>query len=155
MTLRAAAPDDDPFLATLYATTRADELAPTGWDDARKAAFCDSQFRLQATDYASRFPVSGHKIIVRDGERVGRVWVAPQPEHVLLVDIAILPEHQRLGIGTAVVGGVIADAARLGVPVRVTALRTNHAALAFYERLGFAPVADDAVYVLLERATDR
>jgi len=40
-----------PFLAQLYASTRADELAVTGWTEAVKAAFLEQQFRAQHAHY--------------------------------------------------------------------------------------------------------
>lgn len=149
--LRPATAGDEPFLAALYATTRADELALTDWDEEKKAAFCASQFRLQQLDYSSRFPAEGHSIVLRGGEPVGRVWTAPQEDHLLLVDIAILPEHRGEGIGTAVLGRIVEDAAGAKTPVRVMVLRTKARALVFYRRLGFTLRAEDAVFLLLER----
>ena len=47
ITLRAVAPEDEPFLAELYASTRADEMALVDWDAATKQAFLRQQFEAQ------------------------------------------------------------------------------------------------------------
>ncbi len=41
LTFRRIADADLPFLARVYASTRAEELAVTDWTDAQKAAFLD------------------------------------------------------------------------------------------------------------------
>jgi hypothetical protein len=45
VTLRAATPDDEPFLRRLYATTRANELALVAWTADQKTAFVEMQLR--------------------------------------------------------------------------------------------------------------
>ena len=65
--------------------------------------------------------------------------------------MVLLPEHRRSGIGTKVVGEVLAEADRRGVPVRVTVERTNAPSLAFCAKHGFVEVGADEVFVELER----
>jgi ribosomal protein S18 acetylase RimI-like enzyme len=149
--LRAVTPGDEGFLAELYATTRADELAGTGWTAEQKDAFCTSQFRLQQAGYAREFSPEGHRLILRDGSPVGRIWTHERTDHVLLVDIAILPEHRSAGIGGAVLGDVVADVERRGLGMRTTSRRTNTRAHEFYRRLGFRKVGGDDMFVAFER----
>lgn len=151
VTLRAVTPGDEPFLGALYATTREDDLAPTGWDTAQKAAFCDWQFRLQQLDYAAKYPASGHRLILRDGVPIGRLWVAEREDHLLVVDLALLPEHRRGGIGTLLLREVFAEGDRAGLPVRLTVLRTNPRAAALCKRLGFGVREEAEALVELER----
>ena len=56
LTFRPFADADLPFLARLYASTRADELAVTPWSDREKAAFLDMQFKAQHTHYQQYYP---------------------------------------------------------------------------------------------------
>ena len=60
------------------------------------------QFSAQQTGYASRFPESEHTIILNDGTPVGRVWIARTSNDIRIVDISLLPQYRRHGIGTAV-----------------------------------------------------
>jgi GNAT superfamily N-acetyltransferase len=91
------------------------------------------------------------EIVLLDGRPVGRLWVAWTNGACVLVDMALLPEHRRTGIGTRVVCEVLAEADRRGVPVRVTVERTNGPSLAFCAKHGFAEVGADEIYLVLER----
>jgi GNAT superfamily N-acetyltransferase len=90
-------------------------------------------------------------VLLLDGRPVGRLWVAWPPDACVLVDMILLPEHRRAGLGTLVVADVLAEADRRSVPVRLTVERTNAPSLAFCARLGFSETGGDEVYVRLER----
>jgi len=144
--------DDEPFLRELYGTTRPDLAA---WEPAAREALVDMQLRAQRRAWETRFPGSTDELLLRDGRPVGRIWVAWQPDACVLVDMILLPELRRSGIGTSIVGGIIAEAEQRELPVRVTVERTNTASLAFCEQLGFEQRGADDVYVVLERPVSR
>jgi len=83
-----------------------------------------------------------------DGAPAGRMLVAGGPEEIRLVDLALLPEHRNGGIGTALLRRLLAEGAARTVPVRLHVERSNPARR-LYERLGFVPVADDGVHLLM------
>lgn len=145
---RPVGPGDAAFLRELYATTRPEV---DGWDKAERNVFLEFQLQAQERGWAARFPDSRHELILLDGRPVGRLWVAWSAEECRLVDIALLPADRRSGIGTRVVGEVLAEAERAGVPARLTVERTNAVSLTFCERLGFRVFAEDSVFVMLER----
>jgi GNAT superfamily N-acetyltransferase len=145
---RPAVAADEAFLRELYATTRP-ELA--GWDDAARETIVDLQLRAQRREWEAAYPGSTDEVLLLDGRPVGRLWVAWLADACVVVDIVLLPEHRRAGVGTRVLGEVLAEADARGVPARLTAHRTNAAALAFYSRLGFAERGGDEVRVTLER----
>ena len=146
---RLVGPADAAFLRELYATTRPEV---DSWDEAERNVFLEIQFQAQELGWVDRFPDSHHELILLDGRPVGRLWVAWSAKECRLVDMTLLPAHRRSGIGTRVVGDVLAEAERAGVPARLTVERTNVASLAFCERLGFRVLAEDSVFVTLERA---
>lgn len=111
----------------------------------------DLQLRAQRREWQARFPGSTDEVILLDGRPVGRIWVAWEPDACVLVDMALLPEHRRSGIGGLIVGEVLAEADRRGVPARLTVERGNGPSLAFCAKHGFGEVGGDAVHVLLER----
>jgi ribosomal protein S18 acetylase RimI-like enzyme len=145
---RAAAGTDAEFLRALYVSTRPDLAA---WDDQARETFVEVQLRAREQGWGAVFPSSTDELILRDGEAVGRIRVAWLPDECRVVDIALLPEHRRAGIGTSVVAELIAEADRRDVPVRLTVERLNSAARAFWSGLGFLPVAEDAIFLELER----
>ena len=145
---RAVVEADEPFLRALYASTRP-EVAD--WPDEPREAFLAQQFHAQRAGYTEMFPGSVHELIVVDGEPAGRVWVHRTDDDCLVVDIAIAPERRRRGIGTAVVGEIVARSDRDGVPTRGHVERTNSASLAFWKRLGFREGASDALFVEIVR----
>jgi hypothetical protein len=54
--LRPSLPEDRDVLRSIYATTRADELALTPWSDEEKAAFVEMQFDAQDRWYRQIHP---------------------------------------------------------------------------------------------------
>jgi ribosomal protein S18 acetylase RimI-like enzyme len=126
-------------------------MAAAGWDDAQRDAFIDLQFRAHHADYARRFGEAGHRIVEIDGRPVGRLWTGRDDDRLVLVDIALVPEHRGRGIGTALLEGVFAEADREGTPVRLTVARGNVRAAALFERLGCERVGEDAFFMFFER----
>lgn len=61
--LRPALPEDAEFLCAVYSSTRAEELAVTGWSDVQKAAFCRQQFDAQDAHYRMHYPTAEYSII--------------------------------------------------------------------------------------------
>ena len=145
---RPAAAGDEGFLRELYATTRPEVAA---WALEEREAFLDLQFRAQRQAYEARFPGSAHELILLDGRAVGRVWIAWLPDECRIVDLVLLPEHRRSGIGTRIVGEILAEAGRRDLCARLTVERTNAPALRFWARHGFTVIGDDPVYLALER----
>jgi ribosomal protein S18 acetylase RimI-like enzyme len=134
--LRPSAPADGAFLTRVYASTRPAELALLAWSPARQAAFVDSQAALQQRAYADRHAGSGFEIVIVDGTPVGRLFLARGETESRVVDIALLPEHRGAGIGTQLLGSVLAQAAARGVGV-VLDVDPGNPARRLYARLGF------------------
>jgi ribosomal protein S18 acetylase RimI-like enzyme len=148
--LRPAGPDDERFLFTLYASTRALELALLPWSDAEKEAFLRTQFDAQRRHYAARYQPAAHDLVFVEGEPVGRLYVVRDEDQILVVDIGLLPEHRGRGVGSALLTELIAEAGAAGKTVSVHVEHRNPARR-LYERLGFVTVADQGMYVRLER----
>jgi ribosomal protein S18 acetylase RimI-like enzyme len=144
--LRAAGADDEPFLYRVYGSTREDELAPLGWDEAATEAFLRMQFAVQSRAYRDAHPQASFEVIVVDGEPAGRLYVDRAGAAIHVVDIALLPTHRGAGIGTRLLADLIDEARRAGRRVEVEALRGSRA-VALYERLGFRVEREGDVYI--------
>jgi ribosomal protein S18 acetylase RimI-like enzyme len=147
--LRAIRPEDEAFLYQVYASTRAEELAPLGWEEAQKEAFLRMQFRAQHCYYHDQFPLASYQVILRGECSIGRLYVDRRADKISILDIALLPEHRNAGLGSALLRGVLAEAAQAGKPVRIY-VECFNPALRLYERLRFSRVGDTGVYFLLE-----
>lgn len=153
--LRPITDADEPLLQRVYAATRAEELAAVPWDDAQKAAFVAHQYAARAAHYGQHYPGMTRHVIVVDGADAGQLLVDRWEREIRIVDIALLPEHRGGGAGTALLRGLMDEARAAGKALSIHVERMNPA-LRLYERLGFAPVADEGVYVRMEwRADDR
>ncbi|RYZ41413.1 MAG: N-acetyltransferase [Myxococcaceae bacterium] len=137
--MRPVTPGDDGFLFTLYASTRARELAAWGWSAAQQEVFLRTQYQAQSRSYAAIYPPDGHALIEVDGAPVGRQWLVRTETEMLLVDVTLLPSHQGQGLGTRLLCAIQEEAARARVPVRLNVTRDNPA-LRLYTRHGFMPV---------------
>lgn len=149
--LRPVASEDEPFLLRVYASTRAEELALFPWSEEQKDEFVRSQHRAQQAHYDGNHPDASFQVVLVDGSPAGRLYVQRANDCIHLLDIALLPEHRSVGIGTALLEDLLAEADERAVRVTAHVERHNRA-LALYSRLGFREIADREVYLLIERA---
>ena len=142
--------DDQPFLYTLYASTREDEIAQTGWTDFEKETFLRQQFIAQHQFYTEQFSGAEFKIIQIDDKPVGRLYIDHRADEIRLIDIALIPGYRNKGIGSGLLSEIITDAAKVKKPVRIHVEKYNPA-IRLYERLGFVRIGDTGVYYLMEK----
>jgi len=147
--LRSVRAEDELFMRRLYASTRADEMALTGWPVEQQDTFLQMQFNAQRQYYCEQFPAADYQIIQCAGTDIGRLIVWRAANEMLLMDIALLPEYRNHGIGTALIEGLMAEAAQTGRPLRLHVEFLNPA-LRLYERLGFAKIGEMGIYSELE-----
>ncbi|MBN9518952.1 GNAT family N-acetyltransferase [bacterium] len=147
--LRPAGPDDAEFLYRVYASTRYEELAPAGWPPEQVEAFLRMQFRAQSKHYREYFPDASFDVVVCGAAAAGRLYVDRRADEIRIVDIALLPEFRRAGVGTCLLTGLLSEAAAAGVPVRIN-VEANNPAQGLYRRLGFERTGTTGVYDLMQ-----
>ncbi len=150
VTLRSVTDDDRDFLCAVYRSTREAELAMVPWDEAAKAAFVAQQFDAQDRFWAEQRPDAVRAVVLVDGVPAGRLYVDRTADEVRVVDITLLPEHRGAGVGESLLGPILDEGDRDGLPVTIHVERHNPA-LHLYERLGFEVVDDLGVYLFLRR----
>ena len=143
---RSATAADAAFCFSVYASTRAEELATWGWGVAQQEIFLKMQFAAQAASYRATFPGASHAIVLRGDRPVGTLIVNHTAEEIRLVDVAFLPQHRGAGLGTEVIRRLQAEAHGSGRPLRLQVLRTSRAAR-LYARLGFITTGGDEMRV--------
>jgi ribosomal protein S18 acetylase RimI-like enzyme len=149
---RPALAGDRPFLLDLYIATRAAEFSALGWSPEALRAFLEQQYRAREAGWGVSAPDGDDRILVRDGRPIGRLVIDRRPDGIRVVDVAVVPAEQGRGIGSAVLRQVLEEADAARVPVTLHVVTTNPA-LRLYERLGFVPVSEDGIHVLMERAS--
>jgi ribosomal protein S18 acetylase RimI-like enzyme len=147
--LRPVSLDDEAFLFQVYSSTRAEEMGLVPWSDEQKQAFLEMQFNAQRQSYRQEFPDAEYHVILHDGVSAGRLIVDRADERILVIDIALLPEHRRIGIGSALICDLKAEAQETGRPLRLEVENFNPA-YRLYERLGFEKVDEAGFYWRME-----
>jgi ribosomal protein S18 acetylase RimI-like enzyme len=149
VTLRPVHGGDGELLYAIYASTRTGELAQVAWDDAQKDRFLRMQFEAQRKFYESEYPGAEFQVILAAGKPAGRLYVHRREQEIRIMDIALLPEFRGRGIATRLLNEILAEGERTTRPVTIHVESFNPARW-LYERLGFAKIADNGVYHLLE-----
>jgi ribosomal protein S18 acetylase RimI-like enzyme len=139
-------PADEPFLYQTFASTRSDEMALTGWNAEQQEAFLRMQYEAQRRSYLLQLPSAQYWMVRRDEIAVGRLILDRTTEEIHIVDIALLPEFRRLGIGSHLMRAIMNEASETAKAVRLHVERSNPA-LHWYERLGFGVVNSGPIYL--------
>lgn len=142
--------NDLDFLRELYASTRREELAPTGWPQEQIEAFLTQQFEAQHSYYTENFSSTDFDLILSgDNIPIGRLYLDEREDEFRIVDIALLPEARRKGIGGAILKTIIDRAFAVDKAVSIH-VEQNNPAMNLYKRLGFQLVEEQGVYHLME-----
>ena len=141
---------DEAFLFEVFAAARGGELQAAGLEEAALRELLALQFRGQQAQYRAAYPDAEWSLVLLDGLRVGYRCVARRDEAIVLVDVALLPEHSGQGLGSRLLRRLLDEADAAGRPVLAHVAKTNPARR-LYARLGFETVADDGVYLEIRR----
>ncbi|MGD0165828.1 MAG: GNAT family N-acetyltransferase [Gaiellaceae bacterium] len=117
--------DREFFVALRNATLKRYVEEIWGWDEAEQRARSDLAFE--------RLPI---EIVEENGLPVGSLAIVHEDDYDVLEFVAVLPEAQGQGIGSALIAAVQEEAAQRGAVLRLSVL-VNNPARALYERLGF------------------
>ncbi len=112
--------------------------ATWGWDES-----------WQRRDFDRRFESYEASIIQAGGEPAGGLLLESADSGIHIHEVQLLPEYQGQGIGTAIIRGVIDQAAQRGVPVTLSVVPANPRARRFYERLGFAVTKVESPFITM------
>lgn len=151
ITLRAVEEHDSAFLRNVYASTRSEELAPLGWEQAQVDAFLGSQFEAQRQDYWKNYDTSRFSIVGVAGVDAGRLYVERRADQMSIIDIALLPPFRGRGIGGRLLEQLLAEADAATLPLRIH-VEFNNPAQRLYLRCGFVFHGEPiGIYRMMER----
>lgn len=142
--------DDMPLLERIYASSR-DYETPyfCKFTESELKEFLVSQCHTQHRQYMTAPDAHFYIIETLDGNPLGRFYIRemPYPE-IRVMDIAILPDYRRNGVGKALFLQTMDRAGKEGKRVSIHVEQNNPAHL-FYEKLGFGFVQMDGIYDLM------
>lgn len=141
ITLRHAEIEDSEFVFNAKQAALGQYVAEIyGWDEEAQRAL-----------HARRFRPSDTQIVVRHGEDVGVLTLHREPDCIYLRQLFILPQHQQQGIGSFLVGRIVAESDDTGQPVALQVLKNNPRARTFYKRFGFTTVGETETHHQMRR----
>jgi ribosomal protein S18 acetylase RimI-like enzyme len=89
-------------------------------------------------DYAAQIAAGSVNVLDEDGEIVAIIVLLAKPDHLLLDNIAVRPDHQGTGLGRRMIAFAEAEARRLGyAELRLYTHETMVENIALYTRVGF------------------
>jgi GNAT superfamily N-acetyltransferase len=126
-TLRQANVDDAPLFYDVIDRTMREFIVATwgAW----------SELRVQEESREDSNSPNA-QVILLGNVAVGVFLVERHSTHIQLEQIYLLPEYQHLGIGTALMNSIIAEAGQHKIPIRLRVMTVNPAKR-FYEQFGF------------------
>ena len=132
VSLRLATPEDVEFACHVSRETmRGHALATFGaWNEEEARQRCSRNISAGFT-----------QIIELEGVQIGIYVVERAADHVQLLQIFILPDYQRRGIGSGLIKRLLAEARAANLPLRLRVLRVNPA-FELYRRMGFKVVQE-------------
>jgi len=148
ISLRPVTEADDEFLLSVYAETRAEELARVPWTPEQKDAFVRMQFLAQKRHYAAEFPLANHDIICADGVQVGRLYLSRGAEKFHILDITVLSQYRNGGVGSFLLQALLDEAATASKPVSIYVENYNPS-LRLFTRLGFQKMEENGFQLRL------
>jgi GNAT superfamily N-acetyltransferase len=143
--LRPVNGGDEEFIYQVYASTRSSEMALVNWTAEQKEAFLRMQVSAQTDHYKNYYSRAKYHIILRDGIQVGRLITEQSQDSILIIDIALLPEHRNSGVGTAIMKNLMEEARQINLPI-VLRVEFFNPALNLYARLGFVKTGEMSIY---------
>jgi ribosomal protein S18 acetylase RimI-like enzyme len=142
-TLRQASVDDAPLLYDLIDRTMREFIVAT-W-----SAWSESRVQAESREDISS---PNAQVISVGGVAVGVFIVERYPTHIQLDSLYLLPEYQRLGIGTALINSLVAEAGQNKIPIRLRVMAVNPAKK-FYEQFGFIVTETTPEFFFMEKLT--
>jgi ribosomal protein S18 acetylase RimI-like enzyme len=114
------------------------------------------QVRLRDQGWRAAWPDARCRVVEIETagcrEPVGRMWVNLGPGVLHLIEIALLPEQRRRGLGTRCLRRLLDEARAYGADMTLEVADDNPARH-LYQRLGFDVIGERPPYLHLRRAT--
>lgn len=143
--LRPVNEADDAFLEALYFSRRTD-LQQAGADEQFVRQLINMQYRTQLLGIKNTYPQARHLLIENAGLCVGRLVMDVGSADIRVIDLALVPDVQRKGMGKAVLRIIQHEATEKKLDISLSVEKNNLTARALYLKAGFKVHNDDALF---------
>lgn len=144
--LEPVCPSDEDVLYETFASTRAEEMALTGWNADQQEGFLRMQYEAQRRSYLLQMPEAEYFVIRRGDAALGRLIVERRPQEIHILDIAVLPQFRSQGVGSYLMAELMKETEAAAKALTLHVERFNPA-LRWYERLGFTMTGSGPIYL--------
>jgi ribosomal protein S18 acetylase RimI-like enzyme len=127
MTLSPASPADQDGLYALHVELFRHHIEQIwGWDD-----------DWQLDNFKEEWAEVRTEILSQDGELLGYIQTRQESDHFYVLNLAVYPGSQCLGLGSMAMEVLKQRAIFEGLSIKLSVFRTNQRVIEFYKRLGF------------------
>lgn len=112
------------------------------------------QSTAQLAEYKTKFPGARFQIIVYNKKKAGRFYVWENETEIRLIDITLLPQFRRKGIGKNLFQQLIERSNKFQKKISLHADPSNPV-LKLYERLGFVHIKNNGRHFYMERQPEK
>lgn len=102
-----------------------------GWDE-----------DYQTNGFFNKLPINQFKIVSLGGSDVAAYLLLEEIDHVYVKMMLVAEGFRNIGVGRHLMSNICANAADLGLPVRLSVINCNPA-ISLYKRLGFVATSVD------------
>jgi len=141
---------DADFLFSLFESVKGPEMAAMPADERTKRQLLSIQFRSMTQSYRAAFPGARYDIVLLDSEPIGRLILDLSPARAHVVYVALVPEMQNRGIGTALMAAILREPRRHGAMCEAQVAIGNTPSLRLWKRLGFVERGRSETDIVLE-----
>lgn len=149
LTQRPINSTDLSFLQDLYCSSRDHEVTQSGIPEPMLRQFLLQQFSLQQKHYHNAYKTTGFKVIEYKGRAIGRLYIEVTNDGIHLLDITLLREYRKQGVGCFLISQLIRQADKQQCRISLY-VQSQNPALKFYQRLGFNIVGSKQDYFSME-----
>jgi len=149
VTFRPATNADEEFMLELYQSSRGDDLRELGWEESRISEFLSFQYEAQQKFHQTDNQDAVDEIVIVEGQPAGRLIVERREHEIRCVDLAIVPAHRSVGLGTLLLHKLQNEARQLKKPLRLQVIRFSRA-VNLFERMGFVRTSETGTHFQME-----
>jgi len=146
ISLCPVAPCHKEFLLKVFAESRWDLALISGVSEEQRADIISEQFSIEQQQMTQMYPEASLNIVMLNNRPIGRLYMHYGETADRILEMGLLENYRRTGIGRKVMNMLIENALEKGQTVSLQVAWFNQGAYAFFEKLGFKAIENNGVF---------